>query len=272
MPTINARRFDGVDDVIAFNAPTYFGTTEYTYAAVVKRDVVNAWHGIFSIGGSTGNPYMVFEFGQDTGVADLLEIVHLPGHMYSIGTTHNWAITTPILVAATFDSASDLVRFHAFDGTTWFHHDQDSASGGGGVDPTDWTSDATVQLRFGNWDGSFNYFQGLQFVQALNRTTALSDGEIEDLAGGTKESWAPSFDHLWELNQADVADPITDYIGSLDQTVRVGTAVDTFDLPSTIYQFDGGGGGDPGDDDIFVRVAGDWVPSNKQTRVGGSWV
>lgn len=273
MPTVNARRFDGVDDVVHFPAPTYFGATEYTWATVLKRDIVDAWHGVFSIGPAVGgNPYMVFEFGVDADPGDLLEIVHGPSHMYSLATTHNWAITDPILVAVTWNTVGDISRFHAWDGTTWFHGNYNTTSGGTN-NPDDWTGVPTMGLRFGNWDGSFNYFQGLQFVHALNRTTALNDAQIESLAGGNRDTWAPLFDHLWELDQAVVTDDVTDFVGGLDQAGRVGTTVDTFDLPSTIYEFGGGGGGTPDpDDDIFVRVDGAWVASNKVTRVAGAWL
>jgi hypothetical protein len=234
------RNFDGSDDIIKFPAPTWWDNSAMTFVAVVKREVPTDWEGIFSIGGTSGNPYVVWEFGSNTGTYGMEYVVNGSTHVYQQDPTL-WQVTNWRLVAVSVPPQGGVIRFHSFDGTTWTHLNGGSTS----VSPIDWTGATGIEMRFGNWDGSFNFIDGSIAVQAWWEGAALNDAQIEALAGGDKDDWvALGADHLWELNQASTATGVTDYVGSLNQIGLVGTTVVTGDPPPTgMYDFGSATGG-----------------------------
>lgn len=228
------RDFDGTANaVITLTAPSYF-SGPFTIAAVVNRDATSAYHTVVSIGPpGAGNPSVVFEFTDAGG----LELFNFGGGVSANQNDSDLAYGTGWrLVAVTFDDVS-IHRMHSFDGTTWGHSPASQAAGSFASDPQDWTALSPV-LRFGQWNNAFNFFDGKIAMVALNIGSGLSDGQLEALAGGSRNSYAAAgFDHLWELNQESTATAVEDYIGSLDQTaLGSGTSVVTDnDPPGSIF-------------------------------------
>jgi hypothetical protein len=271
------RSLDGVDDVISVTPPPYF-TGAITVAAVHKRSQGDAWHAFFTLSSNLGNPDLVLEYGNS---GELEFVAHGGGgNVHAFDTVAPWDGTEWRLAVVTWNGGNLLTdyRFHHFDGTTWTHVSAEGSSGILGTQAADWAAPGGpgggAQLRFGNWDGSFNYFQGLFAVTALWEGQALNDAQVEALAGGSKEDWqAAGADHLWEFNQAATTTPVTDFLGDADQVALVGTAVVTDnDPPTSLYDFAGGGGGGAPEPDRFILVGGVWVPSARRINVGGAWV
>lgn len=239
MPTVNVRNFDGTDDVIRVTAPAYFSGA-YTWAAVLKRDSGTAFHSPITIGGAgTGAPYFVVTFSNDNASMNIR-------HGGGAATWDDYAAdnTDLHLIVITRSGSGATPRLHVFEDGAWTHSDPNSNST---ADPADWTAESDEEMRFGNWNSSFNWFDGVMVVQALNPGTGLSDGQVEALAGGDRDDYATAgFDHLWEFNQASTGTAVTDYIGDLDQIGITGTSVTTLDVPSTVYSFDAGGGASGG--------------------------
>jgi len=230
--TKTVRAFDGTDDCIILPKPVpYFPFYPFTYLAVVKRTVATDYDGIFSIGPpSGGGPIVVYEFTNSGAI----ELVIDSGHA---ARTIGWDVTTWLLVGVTRSVTGGNCRHHRWNGTTWLHSDADALSGGGTAsDPTDW-GPGSNEFRIGNWNSSFNFFEGHMAVHAMWTGTALADAAIEALAGGTKAAWlAASPDHLWEFSQASAATPVQDEVGIMDEISHVGTSVVVGgDLPSSIY-------------------------------------
>ena len=232
MPTVNVRQFDGTDDVIRVSSPAHF--TSYTWAAVLKRDAVN-FHSPLTIGGAgAASPYLTVTYDNGT----FLEMRHGGGP--ATEETENWSSTTVHLVVITHTAGSPP-RFHRlFDGGSMIHQAPDSDSS---ANPADWTVESDDEMRFGNWNSSFNFWNGSMAVQALwvgtdVSTNGSTDAAVEALAGGDRDDWQTAgADHLWEFDQASAATALTDYIGSLDQIGITGTTVTTLDVPSSLYSF-----------------------------------
>ena len=192
-----------------------------------------------SIGGfGTAGPHVVFEFGDQ---GEIEWVNHLPSnhHFGNRMIPTIWDVAGWRKIAITSSGVDgDPPRFHLFDGASWVHLDANLVTGTYGSNPSDWTGFES-ELRFGNWNQSFNFFHGLMAMQAANRTDELTDGEIEALAGGSRDDYVDAgFDHLWELNQTSISIPVQDYIGSCHETGLVGTTVVTDDdPPSSIYYF-----------------------------------
>lgn len=225
-------------DLIEVGQPPLFGQAAgntYTIVSVVKRDTTNSWDAFFGLSGP-GGPDMVVEFSDD-GRAE-----HVGGsnsHSYEI--VYGWGRTDWLLVAVSVKVATSSgqgVRFHVFDGTTWFHGDRYPSAGTDPLPINNWFSSG-MKVRFGQWNDDFNFFDGKMAAHALWRTAYLSDTQIEALAGGDRNDWAAAgADHLWELNQPSISRPVLDYIGSCDQTLIRGTAAVTGQAPpSSIYDF-----------------------------------
>jgi hypothetical protein len=216
------------------SSPAHFAGA-YTWAAVLKRAATGSFHSPLTIGGAgAASPYLTVTFQDDTE----LEMRHGGGPAEE--STYNWATTNLMLVVITRHGTGPTAapRFHVLEPAvsgTWVHQAADTNSTD---DPGDWTAETDDELRFGNWNSSFNFWNGLMVVQALLPGTGLSDGAVEALAGGDRDDWQTAgFTHLWEFNQASTATPVTDYVGSLDQVGIVGTSVTTFDVPDTVYSF-----------------------------------
>jgi hypothetical protein len=235
MPTVNVRSFDGSDDVIRVAAPPYSGFgTSWTWAAVLKRNATGSYHSALSIGGAgTADPNMVWTYTN----GDDFESRHGGGTATQI--SYNWATTALHLVVVTNDGAQDHPLFYIYiEGSGWTNLTDGGTSAG---IPADWTALSDEQMRFGNWNSSFNYFNGLMVVQALWRGTKLTQTQVYALAGGNKDDWVTAgADHLIEFNQASTATPVTDYVGDCDEISKTGTTVTTLDVPSTMYSFASG--------------------------------
>jgi hypothetical protein len=231
MTVVNVRSFDGSDDVIRVTAPPYTGMgTAYTWAAVLKRSSTGSFHSPLSIGGAgTASPNVVFTY---TNGGDF-EARH--GGGTATQSSYDWATADLLLVVVTGDGSFDHPDFHIYeDGVGWTHLTDDGS--GSGI-PADWTALSDEELRFGNWNSSFNYFHGLMVVQALWRGTKLNQSQVEALAGGDRDDWVTAgADHLWEFQQASTATGVTDYVGSCNQIGITGTTVTTLDVPATVYQ------------------------------------
>jgi hypothetical protein len=231
-----SRHYDGINDVAIVGAPTYFNS-DHTIVAVVKRDVVNTYAGMFSIGSNANNPHIVFEFMPD-GIEYAQEEAYA-SHVYN--RRSEWQTTEWQLVACSVvypgGGASPVVRFHQFAGTSWLHANNTSAVGSlPSTGAFNWDTSGSPQLRFGNWNSSFNWFNGKIAVEALWVGSALSDVQIEALAGGSKENWATAgAAHLWELGMGT---PIEDFVGSLDSTAINGTDISSDAPASSIYNLD----------------------------------
>jgi hypothetical protein len=227
------RDFNGSSDVITVTAPAYWGGVDHTLAAVVKRDNGTGYHAHFSLGPSGATtPYVTGEFTSDNKWEYVQEQTNAT---HSAATTADWGTAEWCLIVARITPGdSPYVIVSRYDGA-WVH-DSIASPVLPGTGPADW-SGASPQLRFGNWNSSFNWFDGKMAMQALNVGTALDQTATEALAGGDRDDYVTAgFDHLWEFNQASTATPLEDYIGSLDQTAISGTSVETVDLPaSSIY-------------------------------------
>lgn len=247
-PLKATRALDGVDDIVTFPKPAYFGGS-HTIAAVVKRDNLSDYHGVFTIATpTTTSPYICLEFTNDGGIE------YVAGGAHAKEYAHNWGSTAWMLVVATYtrvDASTGTVRFHAFDGSTWFHGGPTAFVGGSAISPANWNSDTTANLRFGNWDNTYNHLPGKVAVEALWSGVALSDAQIEGLAGGSASDWiAAGANHLWELSQPSLAFAAQDQVGNLDELGTVGTAVSTDVPPATLYGRPGG---------MRVKTAGSFV-------------
>lgn len=231
---MSTRDFDGSDDVITVTQPAHFAAA-FTWVAVTKRSTTGAWSTVFSIGDPAANALLAFNFTPGGDV----EWQSTDADMKVAETSHTWDTTAWRLNAVTYDNAA-IHRFHSFDGSSWFHGDGTSTGGNPYTqDPTNWGLVGGSTMRFGNWNASFNFYDGLLAMQTFNIGTALSDGALEALAGGQKEDYqSAGFDHLWEFNQASTATAVEDFIGALDQTAITGTTVIGDDPPSSIYAFE----------------------------------
>lgn len=267
MATVTARSFDGSDDVVRVAAPAYFSGA-YTHVFVGKRATTSNFHSIASIGGAgAGSPYWVSSLGNSDGQ----QVNHGGGAATESDIVPTTSTRLYIVTREGTGSTGDgIPRFHIFDGTTWTHSAANSSSTD---DMANWvTGESDEEMRFGNWNSSFNWFEGDMVMHALHTSNGLSDGECEALAGGDRDDYVSAgFTHLWEFDQASTATDVTDYIGALDQISLTGTTVNAaFDLPGTLYVLAGGGA--PSTDDCFVRVGGAWVAADMKARVGGAWV
>ena len=243
LTTDQVREFDGINDIIRLVAPSYWATAPITIVAVVRRYVTTNYQGIFAIGpAGSASPYVVFEFEP----GNTIEYVNQAGLGYHAHTSDiRFSSTDWQLVAFGIDGSAPSkglwFRFHSFDGTSWFHDtDFPGVSLDGTWDttaPSDWSSFSDMELRFGNWNSSFNWFDGNIAMVALHVGSSLSNSEMEALAGGNRDDYvAAGFDHLWELNQPNTVTPVEDYIGSSDQIDSVGTTVVPATAPpSSIY-------------------------------------
>ena len=239
MPVVNVRNFDGSDDVIRVSSPPHF--TVYTWAVVLQR--ATAGSGEFpspiSIGGAgTATPDVVVTF-TETGE---LQMRH--GGDYAEEASRDWNSTNLMLVVIT-RSAASAPRFHVLEPAVSGTMVHLAATSDNTANPADWTALSDDEMRFGNWNSSFNFFEGTMVVQALWYGTDLStngstDAAVAALAGGDRDDWVTAgADGLWEFDQASTATAVTDYVGSCDQTGIVGTSVTTLDVPTTVYQFAG---------------------------------
>ena len=235
MATVNVRSFNG-DDVIRVAPPAYFGGA-YTWAFVGQRASGSNFHSVFSLG-APASPALVFSFSGD-GRFQINS-----GGGFSSQDSYAWETTDLLLVVITRSGSGAVEDYHVFEDGVWSHLGEASTST---ADPVDWTGEADDEIRFGNWNASFNWYEGTMVVQALWTGTDLSEGgtnnaAVEALAGGDRNDWiAAGADHLWEFTQADAATDVTDLVGDLDEIGIAGTAVTTLDLPATVYVIAAGG-------------------------------
>lgn len=244
MPTVNARRFTRASShVIRCVAPPHF-TGAYTFAEVIKRVTTSDFESTFSIGGAGSTAPDFVTSLSSTGQSQ----INTGGAASTEDNDAAWASTDLMLRVITCADAGTNAPIHHVkrDSVAWAHLTSDSDST---ANMSDWTALSDEECRHGNWNGDFNYFNGIMVVRALFRgvdlsTNGTTNAAVEALAGGDRDDWlAAGATELWEFNQAATSDPLVDYIGACDQTSIVGTSVTTVDLPSDMYVLAAGGGG-----------------------------
>lgn len=214
------RGFDGVDDVIGFDAGA-LATMDggpITIAGIVKlNDLFSGGDLIYT--NDPGFPVSTcWRFNSGSGVWN-----------YSTDTGNRDVVTPPddiwTLVAVTKATGSATPRGHLYNynTSTWSH-----ANAAGAMTDSTVTPGASGFIQVG---GLFNFLNASIAVIGV-WAAVLSDGDIEGLDLALSAWVAQNPNTLWAFNQASTSDPVLDLMGNgADQSSITGTTVITGDDP-----------------------------------------
>ena len=208
------RNFDGVDDEIRCSIGSCnigFGT----FAVILKRGAINAWHAPIGIHNSSGTATFTIEISN----GNLLKLNRDGGAAASTSTFTVLATDGWVLLAATKATGTATPRFHKYVFSTgvWTHQNGDATLANGG-------SATGGTVRFGEWQDTDDLNARLACGGIWG--TALSDTAVEDLAL-TFDNWTGSSPvGCWKLNQTLTSTTLTDLTGNgANETTITGTSV-----------------------------------------------
>lgn len=250
-----SRRFDGTDDQVQWSIGGCNLTGAFTFACVAKFDTGVAWQGM--LGNETAATGSEMAIGRHGGTGNLA--VFAGGgvntqNAVAVSSSDGWC-----LYAVTKAAGTVLPRMHKHP----IGGAATRANAGGNV--ADGATQAGGKIVFGQIDGS-DPFDGWLAV-AAEFATALSDANVTSLATTlTRANWlSKGAVGLWDELDAFATDHTG---GGASRTSLVGTTDDADDptgwaswAPAV----------DP-TDDVYVRVADDWLATDRVSRVGGEWV
>jgi hypothetical protein len=227
---------DGVDDFLDFTAGGLGGVlTACSMLAVIKRLDDTTFDGVF-YGGPTSTKSKVGFSVRDTDVL-YSDTVVTGGWAAGAGAGASGTSTTGVLTAngwvicgVTKAAGSDTPRYHKynFGTTTWTHENGDTDMGD--------TTGSINQYFAGAWKDTIgdpdDFFNGNLGLIAVWKSDLGSDGAVEAAISNELllADWVAAAPD--ELLRFDRTSAITSLTGSMTENLRVGTTLDTGDMPS----------------------------------------
>jgi hypothetical protein len=207
---ITARRFDGVDDFLTTSIGSCNLSGALTVAALFRRRDP----GLSGRVVANGEPGFVLRMQFGWNASDQVFFSTTGAGRTStvtISPQDGW-----VIVAVTKAAGTVTPRAHIYKGGAWAHENLSGTV----PDPT--ADQANVHFAT-----NILAVDAVDIAVAGEWTSELSDGNVETLsANRLTQDWADlSPQGLWDFNQASIATPLTDLIGTADETAITGTEV-----------------------------------------------